>query len=455
MIRRFITQNLRLFFLFVLVMPMLLMAQPSITINSSLSDTNGKIKVGLGYNGDQDYLKYYLEYLNEKGEVTETITDQYDGSILMDKRPATLTVEVHWHDSENSDITIATEVATYYGLASSALTAPFQYDGTVNAPKIIPALPADATKVYASSAAEAAPTNSIDRNTGVITITGVTSPNKDTYAAYFDMPAAAAGPTGILNIRSNFGYELGQFSLTVTQKPLTEDMISISPASITYDDGTHTPWVEVKDGIYSFNKDYDYTVSYANEIKNVGDYPVTVTATANGKLSGGPFTKTFSITARSIENAQVTLGYNTAQYTGSELKPTVSVALPGEKGGYDPPIGASNYDVSYIDATNVGTATVKVTGKGNYTGTAKAQFTITAKDLSGAKFSDIPNQTYTGNEIKPEPTVTLVSATNASTTTLVKGTDFDFSYARNVNVPVTPNATVSRCPTARMFRPQP
>ena len=120
-------------------------------------DASDKIRVEVGYNGDQDYLKYYLEYLDENGVVTETITDNYKGSFLMDKRPATLTVEVHWHDSEYSDITITTDVAKYYGLASTALTAPFQYNGTVNAPNIIPALPTDATVTYASGTAVAAP----------------------------------------------------------------------------------------------------------------------------------------------------------------------------------------------------------------------------------------------------------------------------------------------------------
>ena len=431
MIRRFITQNLRLLFLFVSVMPMLLMAQGDIWYDTS--DASGKIKVEIGYNGDRNYLKYSLEYLD--GNTEGNTTDNYNGPIYIDKRPATLSVEVWWQG-----VCVVSDVATYYVLEKSALTAPFQYDGNVNAPNIIPALPTDATVTYDSGTAVAAPTNSIDKNTGVITITGITSPNKDTYAAYFKMPAtngAGFGPS-ILNIHGNSGYELGTFTLEVTKRDISDCTVYLSSEKETYNGSTHTPYVNVKAGTYYFNEgaNGDYTVSSnPSEIKDARTYEITVTPTSTGRLTGSKVIKTFTIDARSIENAQVTLGYNTAQYTGSELKPTVSVALPGEKGGYDPPIDASNYDVSYDKNTNVGTATVTVTGKGNYKGSATAQFTITAKDLSGAEtvIGNIPDQTYTGSEIKPEPTVTLGSAT------LVKGTDFDFSYARNVNVPVTPN----------------
>ena len=437
MIRRIITQNLRLLFLFVSVMPMLVMAQGDIIIDSYESNSSGKIDVTLGYNGDRDSICYYIIYEDNQGNVDYM---RYTGAFSMDKRPATLFVDAHWHDDDDNDIIITSDVATYYGLASSALTTPFQYDGTVNAPNIIPALPTDATVTYASSTAEAAPTNSIDRNTGVVTIIGVTSPQKDTYAAYFTMPATvgAASSSNILNILSNSGYELGQFTLTVTQKPLAENMIFLLPESITYDGGAHTPYVEVKDGTFSFDKDYDYTVTHASSIKDVGVYPVTVTATANGRLSGGPITKNFSITRSSLNNAQVNLTPTTLEYNGKEQSPSISVILPDEKG--DVLIDASNYDVTLTNATNVGTATVTITGKGNYNGSASAQFTITAKNLEGVTFSTIDDQTYTGNAIKPEPTVKLIPASGGSGTTLVKGTDFDFSYKNNINVPTTQNS---------------
>lgn len=346
--------------------------------------------------------------------------------ITLQRKPLTLRAYAIASDGSGNS---AVAVAKYYSFANSSLSTTFTT--SIQAPNIIPSLPTGATLNYSNRTAATAPVNSINNTSGTISITNI---GMDVFGAY-----ATSLPTGtnesVLNYHDNYGYDLGEFTLTVTQKPLTEDMISLSSSSVTYDGSTHTPWVEVKDGIYSFNKDYDYTVSHASEIKNVGNYPVTVTATANGKLSGGPFTKTFSVTARSINDAQVTLGYTTAQYAGSELHPSVSVALPNPKGGYESPLDASNYSVAYANATNVGTATVTVTGTGNYTGTASATFTITARSLTGAtNFSAISPQTYTGNAITPDFTATWIPATGGAGTQLVKGTDYTVAYTSNTNV---------------------
>ena len=429
---RFITRNLRLLFLFVSAIPMLVQAQVDLTITHQSGANNIYVFISRS-GGDVDQIKYSITYEDGVGNESNATYVEGGNGILMDKRPATLTVRALWMGSD-----VGSAEAIYFGFAGNTnISIPFQT--TYQAPNIVPAFPFSATVTYSSNwGAQSA--NKINSSTGEISIWEVVT---ETYSATF---AKQATPTGsgvtILNDQysSNGSYDLGEFTLTVTQKPLTEDMISISPASITYDGGTHTPWVDVKSGIYSFNKNYDYTVSHANDIKNVGNYPVTVTATANGKLSGGPITKTFSITARSINDAKVTLGYTTAQYTGSELKPSVSVALPSPKGGYDPPLDASNYKVTYENATNVGTATVTVKGKGNYTGSASTTFTITARSLGNATFGTISEQTYTGSAITPEPTVTWIPATGGPGTQLVKGTDFVFSYTNNVNVPATPNA---------------
>ena len=429
---RFITRNLRLLFLFVSAIPMLVQAQVDLTITHQSGANNIYVFISRS-GGDVDQIKYSITYEDGVGNESNATYVEGGNGILMDKRPATLTVRALWMGSD-----VGSAEAIYFGFAGNTnISIPFQT--TYQAPNIVPAFPFSATVTYSSNwGAQSA--NKINSSTGEISIWEVVT---ETYSATFAKQATPIGSgVTILNDQysSNGSYDLGEFTLTVTQKPLTEDMISISPASITYDGGTHTPWVDVKSGIYSFNKNYDYTVSHANDIKNVGNYPVTVTATANGKLSGGPITKTFSITARSINDAKVTLGYTTAQYTGSELKPSVSVALPSPKGGYDPPLDASNYKVTYENATNVGTATVTVKGKGNYTGSASTTFTITARSLGNATFGTISEQTYTGSAITPEPTVTWIPATGGPGTQLVKGTDFDFSYTNNVNVPATPNA---------------
>jgi len=64
-----------------------------------------------------------------------------------------------------------------------------------------------------------------------------------------------------------------------------------------------------------------------------------------------------------------------AAYDGAEKKPEVVVTLG------DATLTADDYDVEYSDNVKVGTATVTVTGKGSYTGTATGTFLITFKDV--------------------------------------------------------------------------
>ena len=77
----------------------------------------------------------------------------------------------------------------------------------------------------------------------------------------------------------------------------------------------------------------------------------------------------------SIENAKVTA--EDREYNGTEHKPEPTVTLNGTtltKG--------TDYDASYTDNKYAGDATVTVTGKGNYTGTAKGTFKIAKRPVT-------------------------------------------------------------------------
>ena len=69
-----------------------------------------------------------------------------------------------------------------------------------------------------------------------------------------------------------------------------------------------------------------------------------------------------------ISTAIVTAASQT--YSGSALTPAPTVTLNGAT------VPSSGYDVAYSDNTNAGTATITVTGKDDYTGTATGTFTI-------------------------------------------------------------------------------
>ena len=148
--------------------------------------------------------------------------------------------------------------------------------------------------------------------------------------------------------------------------------ISISKASVTlststyaYDGKAKTPSVTVKVGEKTLKKDTDYTVSYSNNTK-VGTAKVTITGKGNYT---GSVSKTYSI-KNNFKKATIS-GISNKSYTGKNITQSITVKYNGKtlKNGTD-------YTVSYSNNKKIGTATVKIAGKGSYTGTVTKIFKI-------------------------------------------------------------------------------
>lgn len=178
----------------------------------------------------------------------------------------------------------------------------------------------------------------------------------------------------------------GNYTGTVT-KSFEIAKADISSAEITYDAGPYgytgkewKPEVAVSFNDAALTADTDYTVSYENNI-NAGTAKIIITGI--GDHFTGSTEKTFTINSAEISGctfapiADVT--YNTKAHT-----PEVTVAISGRTLEAD-----KDYTVSYASNINAGTATVTVTGKGNFTGTASKDFAIAQAYLS------VENQTVT------------------------------------------------------------
>ena len=148
--------------------------------------------------------------------------------------------------------------------------------------------------------------------------------------------------------------------------------ISISKASVTlststyaYDGKAKKPGVMVKLNGKTLKNGTDYTVSYSNNIK-VGTAKVTITGKGNYT---GSVSKTYSI-KNNFKKATVS-GISTKAFTGKNITQSITVKYNGKtlKNGTD-------YTVSYSNNKKIGTATVKIAGKGSYTGTITKTFKI-------------------------------------------------------------------------------
>ena len=185
------------------------------------------------------------------------------------------------------------------------------------------------------------------------------------------------------------GTEPGSYPVTVAAtgnytgevtKSFTISKAQISSAAITYDAGPYgytgkewKPEVTVSFNSATLTAGNDYTVSYENNI-NAGTAKIIITGI--GDHFTGLTEKTFTINSAEISGctfapiADVT--YNTKAHT-----PEVTVAISSRTLEAD-----KDYTVSYASNVTAGTATVTVTGKGNFTGSANTTFTIAKADLN-------------------------------------------------------------------------
>jgi hypothetical protein len=159
-------------------------------------------------------------------------------------------------------------------------------------------------------------------------------------------------------------------------------------------------------------------------LTNGGTYPVRIRA-VNVAGQGAASAAISVNSVIPLTNPSITVDPIANQtYTGSALTPAIVV-----KDGNTTLAPTTDYTItSYADNINVGTATVTITGAGNYTGTKTQTFAIVPKAASSLTIDPIANQTYTGSALTPAVVV------KDGNTTLTATTDYTVAYTNNTNV---------------------
>ena len=154
--------------------------------------------------------------------------------------------------------------------------------------------------------------------------------------------------------------------IVVSKKSLNNGLLTLSETSYVYDGTYKKPAATVTFGGKVLQEGKDYTISYRNNL-NVG--VTTVIATGMGDYTGYT-SKNFTITKRAMAGGTVSVA-SSVSFTGSNITPSVTVKAAGRT-----LTRGTDYTVSYSNNKNVGTASVYVYGKGNYSGTLSAKFDI-------------------------------------------------------------------------------
>ena len=338
----------------------------------------------------------------------------YDGS---DKRPEVTVKSGNNTLTASSDYTVSYSNNRAVGTATVTISGRNNYTGSAS--KSFRIVPADIANFTVSLSASTFGYDGSKKKPSATVRSGnktLTSGTDFTvsYSNNVNVGTASAVITGKGNYSGSITKEF-----IITPADFSKLTASLAAGTFSYDGTEKKPEVTVKSGSKQLTADTDFTVSYTDNI-NVGTAKAVITGKGN---YSGTITKSFKITQADLSKFTASLSADSFIYDGAEKKPVVTVKSDNAQLTAD-----TDFTVSYSSNVNAGTATVTITGKGNYSGSIRKQFTITPADFSGfsAELS-ADTVTYTGSAQKPGATV------KSGDKVLVSGTDFTVSYSNNTN----------------------
>lgn len=180
-----------------------------------------------------------------------------------------------------------------------------------------------------------------------------------------------------------------ELTITVNKKPVTA---TVTAADKVYD-GTTTATVkaEVTSGLETGDTITITGLTGVFADANFGTDKAVTVNTTNATITGTGSENyvvsysdnvTANITAKAFSDSTTIAAIADQAYTGSAITPE-----PEVKDGDAVLVKDHDYNLTYENNENAGTATVKVTGTGNYSGEKTATFTITAKALESVAIS--------------------------------------------------------------------
>ncbi|RKJ67080.1 leucine-rich repeat domain-containing protein [Roseburia sp. 1XD42-69] len=284
--------------------------------------TEKKPDVEVSYKGKklEEGVDYALEYADnvEEGEAKVTITGK--GGY---KETKILTYKIYKIAVENCDINLSYESV--------------QYDGTEKMPVVEVAYQGKELKEGTDYTLSYA--NNIEEGTAQAIITGI----------------GAYKGTKVVTYQ-------------IYKNSIEQCKVNLAYTSVQADGTEKKPAVTVKDKMGNFlQENIDYTLEYQDTV-----YPGQATVKVSGKnLYKGTKSVPYQIEGISIEGAEFVLNETIFTYDGSAKRPSVSVTLEGKA-----LILGTDYQVSYKDNVNEGTAYAIIEGTGIYTGAVSMSFTI-------------------------------------------------------------------------------
>lgn len=348
-------------------------------------------------------------YTYNGSECKPTVTVKYNSTTL--KKDTDYTVSYSSNTNAGTAFVTVTGKGTYTGSTSKSFT--------INKVSLSNAAITLSQNSYIFDTNEKTPTATVTLNSKTL------KKNTDYTVTYLNNTNAGDALVSVSGKGNYSGTATKYFTIVPTS--IINVTASLSNYEYDYDGTAKTPEVYLYYKQYTLKKGVDYTVEYQNNV-NAGNATAYVSGIGNFK---NDFGLSFMIKGQYVTSATVTLSNNNYTYDGNEKTPSVNVTL-----GTKTLTKNTDYTVTYSNNTNAGTASVRIDGKGIYSGYKTTQFTINPRKLSNASVTlDQTSYNYDGTAKRPKVTVTYGS------TTLRENTDYTVSYSNNTNIG-TAKATV-------------
>ena len=209
------------------------------------------------------------------------------------------------------------------------------------------------------------------------------------------------------------GFDIGRAHL---------DLVAVAePEDAVYHGSAHTPEISVEYNGLKLIEGTHYTVEYHDNIE-AGTATVVLRAVDGSNFTGYRHL-TFNILSASVDGFGID-DVDDRVYTGSPIEPGISAVFNGA-----PLTEWEDYVLRYADNTDAGTAVIIIEGRGNFFGVREIRFTIAPAFMGDVSIAPVPDQMYTGTDVRPGITAALNGLP------LVEGEDYILSYVGDtVNV---------------------
>lgn len=229
--------------------------------------------------------------------------------------------------------------------------------------------------------------------------------NKDYTLSYSNYVNAGKANVMVIGKRNYTGIISKEY--TISQAPITE--VKLAKDTLVYNGARQSVTVSsVKAGNLTVPLS-DCVISGQSGV-NAGTYALTVTAKDNTNFTGSA-TAAWTIAPKSVESLTATLSTDLFIYDNTEKCPDVTV-----KDGTAVLVMGEDYTLTYSNNTEIGTGTVTITGKGNYTGIKELKFSIKG-EIDSAVLVDKNGFPLTNNALTYDGSEQHVSVSNVKALT--------------------------------------